>query len=162
MQLVTIRVWVIIGPVWVVAIEVSKQSSGIWQHWNWICAVPSFTGRFVDVGDMEPADLNNIAVLGGHSVGCLCDVTADGCSPAVLGMQSITHKVKTLDVEQVGLVIFDMRLLETDNVSFLAFSYVANEVALCGRQPLDIELHNTQCWADGLKAMVLSRVVVER
>jgi hypothetical protein len=69
-------------------------------------------------------------------------------------MESIAHKVESLDAETAGLVIADMRFLETDDVNLLSVCYRADDAALRGRQTLDIELQDPQCWADGLKVVV--------
>jgi hypothetical protein len=103
---------------------------------------------------MEPANTDDITVLGGHYVSCFGYVTADVRSPAVLGMQSVAHEVIARDVKPVGFVIIDMCFLQTDNVSFLLGCYAADEVALRGRQTLNIELHNAQRWTKRLKVLV--------
>jgi hypothetical protein len=160
LQLVTVNVRIFIAPVGVVTIEVSNQDSRMRQHWQKTCTVPSLTWGFVDIGDVKPADPNNIAVLSRHNVNCLSDVTADVCCPAVLWVESVAHKVEPFDVKEGGFVIFDMCLLETDDVSFLTVCEISDEVAFCGRQTLDVELEDPQCWTNGLKAMILLRAVV--
>ena len=92
---------------------------------------------------------------------CLSDVTADVRCPAVLGMEGIAHEVKTCDAETTSFVFVDMGLLETDDVDFLSFRNGADDAALRGRQPFNVELQDAQCWADGLKVAVqVGRVVV--
>ena len=105
------------------------------------------TWRFVDIGDVEPADSYNIAALVGDNVSCFGDVTSDISCPVVFGVQSVVHDVITLDVETIGFVIIDVRLLETDDVCFLSNCDVADEFSFGGRHALDVELQNPQRWA---------------
>ena len=92
---------------------------------------------------------------------CLSDVTADVHCPAVLGMEGIAHEVEACDAETTSFVFVDMGLLEADDVNFLSFRNGADDAALRGRQPFNVELQDAQCWADGLKVAVqVGRVVV--
>ena len=92
---------------------------------------------------------------------CLSDVTADVRCPAVFGMEGIAHEVKACDTERTSFVFVDMGLLEADDVNFLSFRYGADDAALRGRQPFNVELQDAQCWADGLKVSVqIGKVVV--
>jgi hypothetical protein len=65
-------------------------------------------------------------------VSCLSDVTPDVRCPAVLGVESIAHKVKTFDAEMTGFVDIDMRFLEADDVYFLSVCNGADDTALRG------------------------------
>ena len=80
--------------------------------------------------------------------------------PGRAWVECIAYEVESLDAEMFGLVIVDMCLLETNNVHFLLFCNGADEVALRGRQTLDVELQDVQCWIDVLRAMVQIRRVV--
>jgi hypothetical protein len=91
---------------------------------------------------------------------CLRDVTADIRCPAVLGVECVAHKVEAPDAETIGLVIVDVRFLEADNVYLLSFCNGADEVALRGRQTLNVKLQYSQCWTDVLKATVQVRRIV--
>jgi hypothetical protein len=76
-------------------------------------------------------------------------------------MEGITHEVEASDTETTIFVFVDMGLLEADDVNFLSFRYGADDAALCGRQPFNVELQDAQCWADGLKVSVqIGKVVV--
>jgi hypothetical protein len=142
LQLVAVRVWLWVSPVGMMTIEVSDQNSGVWEHCEGCRTLPRLTWRFIDSGDMEPADSYNIAVLVGDNVSCFGDVTSDVRCPAVFGVQSVVHDVKTLDIETIGFVIICVRLLERDNICFLSNCDVADEFSLGGRQALDVVLQN--------------------
>ena len=64
-------------------IEVSNQNSAVWKHWEGCRTLPRLTWRLVDIGDVEPADSYNMAVLVGDNMSCFGDITSDVRRPAV-------------------------------------------------------------------------------
>ena len=121
-----------VAPVGMVAIEVSNEHGRVGEHREYIGAVPSLTGGFIDIGDMITTDTNDIAEWSRQDVSCFGDVTTYIGGSSIFGMQRVAHKVETRDGEAAGYVSIHMGLLKTDDVDLLFVCDGTDDTSLGG------------------------------